>query len=222
MRDHAVVPTVASPPSPFSQAGLMLRRLTRAAVATALFMLFKGSLAGVSERLGLTGAVFPDQLHGACGEAEIVAAVEEEVAAGRCHPAVLVTLAATIHGRDWTRRVVTAEELAEVQSQLPDDGLPATGHYRPGQIGPIRDLLAGWKDYLELPQGQAEHAKAVHERLLRDLEADQPFSLCPIVRLEGGARVIADGRHRLFALADRAAAAPGVSAAVYWEGQCAS
>jgi hypothetical protein len=93
--------------------------------------------------------------------------------------------------------------------------LAAQGNYIPGRVGPIRDLLGGWLDYLKIPHEQAHRAAAAHRNFLEELSKAGTFTYRPIIRRDAVGPVILDGRHRLFALAARNK--PDAVLEVYWE-----
>jgi hypothetical protein len=104
--------------------------------------------------------------------------------------------------RRWTERKLTSTELGAVETILPRDGLTGRGSYVPGQVGPASALLAGWLDFLEIPEVAVEAAG--HAAIAKKLVASAAVGWI-VLREEdhgSGKVVIADGRHRLFAVLD--------------------
>lgn len=114
--------------------------------------------------------------------------------------AVILTVS-TFACHQWTERQATSTELGAVETVLSDGGLKARGRYVPGRKGAASDLLEGWRDFLEVPD-VAEEA-AGHAAIVRKLIADQPIGWIMLRKDHGSGKVvIADGRHRLFAVLD--------------------
>lgn len=173
---------------------------------------YKRAHATIAERFELGVVAYSSHLDGVADE--MVAAVQTEVLARRCHQAVLQTVK-LFRPLRWQLREASAGDLGSVWSVLPD-GFPAEGEYHPGKQGPVSALLDGWLAYLSLENDQARQDAETHVKVLSEL-ATQGLSHRLILRDEDADRtVVGDGRHRLFAAYRHAAAHSGFRMLVYW------
>ena len=156
---------------------------------------YKGTLASVSSVLSLEAG--PTALP----TAEIL----DVIAKGRFNDAeygraVLATVE-LFANRRWTERQVTSTELGAVETMLSNAGLPRRGAFVPGQAGMACALLAGWRDFLQLPNVSREATD--HAAIVRKLLANESIGWIMLREEDHTAKVVvADGRHRLFAVLD--------------------
>jgi hypothetical protein len=162
---------------------------------------YKGTLRSIRTTLSLDGDIVPTLSAG-----EIIAVVERGEFDNAEYGHAVALTCRVLASRKWTEREFTSAELGGVQTVLSDGGLPALGAFVPGKPGPASALLDGWRDFLRLPQVATEAGG--HAAIVAKLQAEMPIGWI-MLREEDhpmGRLVIADGRHRLFAVLDVAAA----------------
>jgi hypothetical protein len=180
---------------------------------------FKRTLDGAAEALVLDAITMPPEL-----DIDRLRMVMSAVAIAceKYRAAVLQTIE-DWRTRSWTARRMKSGDLGRVFAQLPSGkGLQAGGDYVPERVGPSQQLLSGWLEYLRNCAGNAQlqHEEEGHAAIIEELKAGSDVGWIIVKRRGGSAPgdcIIADGRHRLFAVLDLARVHPVLEQPVFQE-----